>query len=309
MKLQTFNRKHLIMLNLHHITSKTMRYLFYTIPACCIIGMLACTPKHEGTQVIGKKMMTNILYDYHVAQTLATQSGDSVDFKIRLYTQAVFKKYNITEEEFDNSLRYYHRNVHLLNDIYQPLANRLNETVGKSKETQYTTEGDTANIWSGKDFYIINATGQKYITLELPEDTLLQEGDKMEWSFNTNWLSKDGPRLATAIFSIAYDGDTVTTTHKNVSATGPQQLTLRIIDQKMKSMHVQIMQHADWTTTTKLLLISNIKLVRYHNTTGEANTKRRNKERKANESTAQNDNNNDTIKKEPLKFHFGNTKQ
>ncbi|MBO5699392.1 MAG: DUF4296 domain-containing protein [Bacteroidaceae bacterium] len=280
-----------------------------TFITCVVVGLVSCTPKQDGTDVIDQKMMADIIYDYHIAQSLVNQAGDSVDFRLRIYTQAILKKHNVSEEEFDNSLRYYHRNAHLLNGIYQPLSERLNEIVGKTKDMQFTTDGDTANIWMGEKFYLLDAVNTKYITLELPADTILEEGDKLEWTFNVNWLYKEGPKKATALMAIVYEGDTVTTTHYNLSSTGPQNLSMRIIDKEMKSIRVQAIQHTEWSSIPKLCLISNIKLIRYHSTQGNASQKAQRKKNVNTEPNAETHVETDAPKKEPIKFHFGNTKQ
>lgn len=241
-----------------------MRRISYLITIIYIFLLSSCFGSGETNDILSHQEMEDILYDYHVAQALVSQSGDSVDFKIRLYAQSIFRKHNVTEEQFDNSLRYYHRNATELHKIYSPLAERLGQAIGSIAEPQYTSEGDTANIWSGKDFYLLSATEKNYLSVQLPPDTLLRKGDKLEWTFTPSWIYKEGKREATAILAVEYEGDTVTTTTHHISSSGPQQLVIRIVDKKMKSINVHVLQNTGWSEHPKLLLLSNFTLIRYH---------------------------------------------
>ncbi|MBR2863512.1 MAG: DUF4296 domain-containing protein, partial [Bacteroidaceae bacterium] len=71
-----------------------------------VAGLLfSCKPgRPDG--ILSERKMENVLYDYHIAKALAQRSGDSIEQKLSLYTQAVFQKHKVTEAVFDSSLRY-----------------------------------------------------------------------------------------------------------------------------------------------------------------------------------------------------------
>ena len=101
--------------------------------------------------------MEDILYDYHLALAMSRQKGGSdLDYNRTLYIQSVFKKYGVTEAEFDSSLVYYYSHAYRLKDIYSEVnqrlsdeANNLGVAVGDiNRYSQYSTTGDTANIWN-----------------------------------------------------------------------------------------------------------------------------------------------------------------
>jgi hypothetical protein len=230
------------------------------------ILLAACTSNNGNPDtILSHQQMQDILYDYHLAQSLASQNGDSVDFKTRLYAEAVFKKHNTTEEQFDNSLRYYHRRANELHKIYAPIVERLSEIAGTTAEPQYSTEGDTANIWTAKNFYILSTAEQPHLAIHLPADTILQEGDKLELTFTPQWIYKDGPRRATAILTVEYEGDTISSDIHHLSSSGPQQLNLRILPRKMKSINLYVTQNATWSELPKMLVLTQFSLIRYHN--------------------------------------------
>ena len=212
--------------------------------------------------------MEDVLFDYHLAQSLVNQSGDSADFRIRVYAESVFKKHEVTEEQFNNSLRYYHRHTTELHDIYKNIEKRMNFLVGDYSETRYTSEGDTANIWQGPERYLMSAALRNYITFSQPTDTLLEEGDKLELNFSTGWIYKEGQRQGVAVLYVQYEGDSVATSTQQFSSSGPQQVVLRIgAKKKIEGIRGMIYQHTTWTSEPKLLVISDISLIRYHSST------------------------------------------
>ena len=118
--------------------------------------VVACKPTVP-SEYIQPDDMEDILYDYHLALAMSRQKGGTeMDFNRSLYFQSVLKKYGVTEAEFDSSLVYYYSHVYRLKDIYSEVNERLSDeatslgvAVGEiSRYSQYSTTGDTANIWN-----------------------------------------------------------------------------------------------------------------------------------------------------------------
>lgn len=72
--------------------------------------------------------MEDVLYEYHLVQAIASSSGDSVNFRKHTYTDAVLKKYNISQAEFDSSLVWYSQHTENLYAIYQNIDKRLQKS-------------------------------------------------------------------------------------------------------------------------------------------------------------------------------------
>ena len=77
-----------------------------------LVLLSACTPKVPN-EYIQPDDMENILYDYFVSQGIAKEedmenTSRVMDYRRKLYFEAVLKKYNLTQEEFDSSLVYYY---------------------------------------------------------------------------------------------------------------------------------------------------------------------------------------------------------
>ena len=86
--------------------NSSKKWILFAILALFLSG---CKPSLPGG-VLSKGDMENILYDYHLAQTMAERNASrSIDE--RTYEDAVFRKYGVTQEQFDSSLVYYMRHT------------------------------------------------------------------------------------------------------------------------------------------------------------------------------------------------------
>ena len=76
--------------------------------------------------------MENLLYDYHRAQSMA-DSKDSADYKLRLYTDAVLAKYDLSHDDFDSIMKWYSRHADKLYKVYEKVNQRLDNEAQVSK--------------------------------------------------------------------------------------------------------------------------------------------------------------------------------
>jgi len=94
--------------------------------------------------------MTDVLYDIHIAETLADGSEEPVpnewlrgmnptDFRDMAY-QSVLKKHKITEEEFFSSVAYYSKHLRIYIKIYADIDQRLADLMTEIRNGKYTTD-------------------------------------------------------------------------------------------------------------------------------------------------------------------------
>jgi len=94
--------------------------------------------------------MTDVLYDIHLAETLADGSEEPVpnewlrgmnpsDFRDMAY-QSVLKKHKITEEEFFTSVAYYSKHLRIYIKIYADIDQRLADMMSEIKIGKFSTE-------------------------------------------------------------------------------------------------------------------------------------------------------------------------
>ena len=134
---------------------KSFIYLCFLICIVCLVEMMAsCKPSLPG-DVLSKGEMTDILYDYHLALSMAHNKDGGDKGESLTYREAVLRKHDVTSAEFDSSMVYYMRHTELLKDVYEDLADRLSketESLGGSGNAGGTlvtlsANGDTANVW------------------------------------------------------------------------------------------------------------------------------------------------------------------
>ncbi len=240
---------------------------------CCLLplALVACKTKlPEG--IIDASRMENILYDYHVARAMASVSADSVDYRMRLYCAAVYKKYGISEADFNRSLEWYTRHSDELFEIYERLderfakeASALGLSAGPGSElAKVGAQGDTANVWRGRSFYLLSSNYINRMSFVQKADTAYRPGDRIEWHFNVRWVYREGYKAAKAVLAVRYDNDSTATVVQHIYNSGVQSVAIKTEKRKIKEVSGLIYQSAEWSDKPKLMLISNLSLIRFH---------------------------------------------
>lgn len=240
---------------------------------CCLLAstLVACKTKlPEG--IIEASRMESILYDYHVARAMASVSADSVDYRMRLYCAAVYKKYGISEADFNRSLEWYTRHSDELFEIYERLderfakeASALGLSAGPGSElAKVGAQGDTANVWRGRSFYLLSSNYINRMSFVQKADTAYRPGDRIEWRFNVRWVYREGYKAAKAVLAVRYDNDSTATVTQHIYNSGVQSVAIKTEKRKIKEVSGLIYQCAEWSDKPKLLLISAPALIRFH---------------------------------------------
>ena len=212
-----------------------------------IFFISACT-SDTPENVLSQSEMEEVLYDYHLA--LAIEGAEGIPSRQttdeptarNYYIQAVYKKYGLTEKDFNRSLQWYTRHSEILFNIYKNIDQRLSESGNMgtifNSATTGTHTGDTLNIWRGVQAVLLSSTGVNRFSFTQKADTSLQEGDRLTLRFNAHWIYREGSKTAVAQIAIRYDNDSV------------------------KSVTGFIYQTADWSERPKLLTLSDFSLLR-----------------------------------------------
>ena len=241
--------------------------------ACLLLlcAFFSCRSKQE-EGVLRKSKMSKVLYDYHLAQAMAEQAGssDSTAYFKHLYVEAVFRKHGISEKEFLHSLKWYTRHTEDLYEIYQGLDKRYTEASlsmdgGQVSINPLNVLGDTAHLWQGPSHQLLSSSGINRFTFELLADTSYHPRDRLQWEFSTRWVYGEGTKSATAVMSVCYDNDSVATSIQYVYSSGKQSVVQKLGKRKPKSITCFVYQNAPWSASPKLLMLSDISLVKYRN--------------------------------------------
>lgn len=240
--------------------------------------LLACKPTVP-SKYIQPDDMEDLLYDYHVAQALASVDPmANYDFERTKYFLAVLKKHGVTQADFDSSMVYYYSHLDRLKPIYQEVNDRLADeaksvgaSVGSGRYLGYSTTGDTANIWKNtSDLILIPRPTMNRFDFTVEVDTSFYKGDSFVFQFMSEYLWQSGSKDAVVCIVTKYEGDSIIQTTNHVSVSGISQIRVPANrEQKLKQMYGFIYLNAgpNDETTRKIMFISQIQLVRFHNKT------------------------------------------
>ena len=240
----------------------------------CIFMFSSCkvrTPKG----ILSESRMENFLYDYHMAQSMA-ERGDSVEYKMSVYTEAVLAKYKLSHDDLERSLKWYSRHADVLYKIYDKINQRLDNEIqvfGASSNrlqafdyTNSAVSGDTANIWQGKSScLLLPRIGQNMLSFRILADSICKPKDKFEWSFNSQFVYQSGKKNAVAVIAVRYENDSVTSVQQQVYGNMKNSVVLSSANLPIKQIEGFIYLEEPMNTSAKFLFLRDISLVRIYN--------------------------------------------
>lgn len=147
------------------MSSKCHRIVFACLWSLLLaVGLASCKPSIP-SKYLQPDEMEDVLYDYHLAQSMANQEGDAA-VRQSAYEKAVLNKYGITQQQFDSSLQYYIRHTEQLKTIYEDISKRYEtearlQGASESDLNQFGTiksKGDTTDIWRGNHTLLLSHT-------------------------------------------------------------------------------------------------------------------------------------------------------
>ncbi len=253
---------------LHSIALAYLSMLFL------LVGIVSCKPSIP-SKYLQPDEMEDVLYDYHLAMSMANQEADAV-VKQRAYQQAVLTKYGITEQQFDASLQYYMRHTEKLQAIYETVSKRYeNEArlqgASESDLNQFgsiKSKGDTTDIWRGRRTLLLSPYALvNQHNFAIKADSSFHKGDRFVFRFDAQFVVQEGMRDAVALLTVTFSNDSTVTQMQHIYSDGHQVLTVENTDTlgiKSVKGYFLMLQGQQPSTTFKLLVLRNIELVRMH---------------------------------------------
>ena len=249
-------------------------HIIYMVAAVVLI--VSCKPQVP-SQYIQPDDMEDLIYDYHMAQGIASQQEGGSDYNRRFLWEVVLKDHGYTQAEFDSSLVYYYTRADRFQEVYEHVRDRLNKEAekygGVINEVQNFTSslnGDTADVWNGvRMLMLVNDRPYHLFKFSQKADTTFHAGDSFLMSFNTTWLMQNGNRQATAYLAITYANDSTTKTYSTISSPGNTTLRIPYCKEPVKEIKGFIMcgmrPGDDKAGNLCLMYITNIQLARFRN--------------------------------------------
>ena len=242
-----------------------------------LLLVVACKPTVP-SRYIQPDDMEDLIYDYYMAQGIASQQSGNIDYNRCLNFELVLKKHGVSQADFDSSLVYYYTRADRFQDIYKNVQTRLNNEAEKYGGVVRTSEsidsgtlgGDTADVWKGERMLmLLNDRPYHLYQFSQKADTTFHAGDSFVMSFNTSWLMQNGNRQATAYFAVVYENESIAKQYSTISSNGP--ITMRISYCKLRIKEIKgyvmcgMRPSKENVNNLCLLFVNNIQLIRFHN--------------------------------------------
>jgi hypothetical protein len=219
------------------------------------------------------------LTDYYLARAMSQGTSipyDSQAYYQNLYMEAVLQKHGVTRADFDSSMVYYYTRADRYEEICKHVADRLEEqalvmgaTEGEiGKYASLNATGDTANVWADRTLMtLMPVPPYNRWDFSLEVDSTYQRGDSFLMQFMSDYLFQDGAKSGLVYLAVTYDNDTIVTRNVRFSASGLSQLHFPALeDRDIKTIRgfFFLGDTNDRSTTTRLLFLSNVQLIRFH---------------------------------------------
>lgn len=250
-----------------------MKRLLYIV----ILLAVLCACDKGQKNVLSASKMEDVLYDYHIAQAMLSQMRqDSAQKVCDDYLNAVFKKHNVTEEEFDSSIVYYNRNSTELMKIYNNLDTRFADANEKAQLltgnndmiTLLSNGGDTTNIWNGPKILLLrNKDILCTESFTILADTSFHKSDQFMLTFTPSFIKEnkeDRDITLNVGFRVGYKDGKSSVITRQISYNGVQSLTIKADEEAGIENISGYFYYYGKEKRRNLCVISNVSLIRMH---------------------------------------------
>ena len=170
--------------------------------------------------------MEDILYDIYLSQNIEDEENrDRKMYNEITNREAIYRKYDITQAEWDSSYNYYCRHADKLHTIYKNLSERIRAEVielgGDVSLDEATLSGDTINIWnSERNFILMQQTPYNLNQFTISGDSTFKAGDVLTLQFDSKFIFQEGSRNLVAVLAVTLSNDSVVTNTCHASSDG-----------------------------------------------------------------------------------------
>lgn len=221
--------------------------------------------------VLSESKMARVLYDYHVAKAVGAAS-DSAEIYSRAYILAALRDNGVTEAEFDSSMVWYTQHADRLYVIYNKVSDRVKGDLASlganvtevDRYSSLSAQGDTANIWNGRTFYMLSSNGfNNRFTFEIKADSSMRVGDQYMLNFRALFVQKEGGRHGIAVLAVEYDNDSTATIDRHFYGSGDNSVMIPHAKHKARRIYGYVYMMSDWKESANNLFIFSPSVVRF----------------------------------------------
>ncbi|MCZ4695505.1 DUF4296 domain-containing protein [Ancylomarina euxinus] len=147
--------------------NKQLIFLFFAT-----LLLFSCSKKEEKTY-LSKDDFTRILFDIHLTDGVLTSKNivnRGSEYRPSFYYNSIYKKYNITPEQFDSCVSFYTQNSALYEKIYEKVIDSLNrmETQFRIALKDSLVVRDTVNLWKGRRSVFLARGRHENLSFSIP---------------------------------------------------------------------------------------------------------------------------------------------
>ena len=249
------------------------KYGFWALLA---VVMVACKVERPG-YVLSDGVMEKVLYDYHIAKAMGENLDYNEQYKRTLYLNAVFKKHNITQAQFDTTMAWYARHPEVVNEVYDIVRERLmasrenyNHLVSlRDGKPTRSKAGDSIDLWIWDRIHMLSGMPlDNKLMFTLPSDDNYQASDTIKWTVGFNFLSEqlvDTTKRPIMAMQVAYAKDTIISALCRIDSSQVAQLVLQA-DTLGDIKELRGFIYYPTNQPKHTLLIDSVSLMRYHQT-------------------------------------------
>ncbi len=186
--------------------------------------MTSCSS--DSSDVLSMGEMEDILYDIYLSQNIVDEENrDRKMYDEITNREAIYRKYDITQAEWDSSYNYYCRHADKLHTIYENLSERIRTEVvelgGDVSLDEATLSGDTINIWnSERNFILMQQMPYNLNQFAISGDSTFKAGDVLTLQFDSKFIFQEGSRNLVAVLTVTLSNDSVVTNTCHASSDG-----------------------------------------------------------------------------------------
>ncbi len=254
--------------------SKSVRkYGFWALLAVVMVACKVERPRY----VLSDGVMEKVLYDYHIAKAMGENLDYNEQYKRTLYLNAVFKKHNITQAQFDTTMAWYARHPEVVNEVYDIVRERLmasrenyNHLVSlRDGKPTRSKAGDSIDVWIWDRIHMLSGMPlDNKLMFTLPSDDNYQASDTIKWTVGFNFLSEqlvDTMKRPIMAMQVAYAKDTIVSALCRIDSSQVAQLVLQA-DTLGDIKELRGFIYYPTNQPKQTLLIDSVSLMRYHQT-------------------------------------------
>lgn len=186
--------------------------------------------------VLSPKVMEEVLYDYHLAQAILMEEGQSEKYKRDYYLDWVFQKHGVSKQDFEHSLIWYTRYPNEFAEIYGKLSDRVTRDRNQAamlleriEKSSFSVEsGDSVDLWYlNRNIILSGSIYLDKVLFTIKSDTTFHKGDTITWNINNTFVAKADslPQQIYASLSMRYGNSQVVTVDTLLDRTTNVKLT------------------------------------------------------------------------------------